>query len=184
MTVRAFVALDISYESRQAVEAATTGLRDAGISGVRWVRPEAIHLTLKFLGNVDAGQVQTILGALEAAAAGTGPFELKLTGLGAFPNVRTPRVIWVGLYAEIDPLLELQRRVDLELHSALGIPIEKRHFSPHLTIGRVRDNLPIAEGRRIGQTISAAVLGQQVSWQVTELNLIPNPPKDVLGDSP
>ena len=169
--VRAFVALDISCEARHALEAAATGLRDAGVSGVRWVRPEAIHLTLKFLGDVDTTRVQTILGALETAGAGTGPIHLELSGLGAFPNVRSPRVIWVGLEGERDRLLELQKRVDRELRSALDIPLEKRDFSPHLTLGRVGD-ISAEERIRIGEAFSKAIPRPEVHWQVTEVRLI------------
>ena len=95
--VRAFIAAEISQEARDALEAVSDGLKTQGVSGVRWVRPQGVHLTLKFLGEIDEDLVPGVLEAMERACRVTGPFTLGLGNVGAFPNNNSPRVIWVGL---------------------------------------------------------------------------------------
>ena len=102
--VRAFIAVDISQEARAALAGVAERLQQQGVSGVRWVRPEGIHLTLKFLGEIDTDLVGKILEAMERAVDGTMPLTLALSEPGAFPNANSPRVIWVGLQGRPGPL--------------------------------------------------------------------------------
>ena len=111
----------------------TAPLRDRGLP-VKWVRAEAIHLTLKFLGDVSEERDGELCAALGRAAAGARALTLELGGFGVFPDARRPRVLWVGIGAE--PALEiLQHHVEQEF-APLGFPTEARAFRPHVTLGR------------------------------------------------
>lgn len=118
--------------------------------GARWVKPENIHLTLKFLGNTDPGRIDSIRVAMADAARGVGPFTLAAKGLGVFPGIKRPRVIWIGLAGQTQVLFDLQRRLDDNL-VAIGVPKEKRPFKGHLTLGRFRESVDAA---KIGRVIS------------------------------
>ena len=170
--VRAFVAVDISQGARDALSEAAERLQRQALSSVRWVRSEGIHLTLKFLGEVDSALVDRILGALEPAARGTGPFSLGLSELGAFPSADSPRVVWVGLKGDLSSLGELQVRIDRQLHADLGFAPEGRSFSPHLTLGRLRQGASGAERRRVAGAMSQVTLSTDVSWDAREVRLI------------
>jgi 2'-5' RNA ligase len=102
------------------------------------VRVEGIHLTLKFLGNVAPELIEEIKPALGRAASQTAPIHIEPAGCGAFPTMKSPRVIWVGLRGQVGPLSELARRVEAAM-VPLGFKPEDRPFKPHLTVGRVRD---------------------------------------------
>jgi 2'-5' RNA ligase len=131
--VRVFVALNFPRSVRQELWDATAPLRALELP-VRWVREEGLHLTLKFLGEVAAEREAELVAALGRAAAGARPLSLVVRGLGVFPDVRRPRVVWLGVEGE--PALELlQHRVEQEF-GPLGFPPEGRPFRPHLTLGR------------------------------------------------
>lgn len=120
---------------RRALWRDTAPLRASALP-VRWVREDAVHLTIKFLGEQPAGRESEIAAALAPVAARARPFGLSVNGLGAFPDARRPRVLWAGL--EPVPALELlQHDVELTL-AQLGFESEARPFHPHLTLGRVK----------------------------------------------
>lgn len=131
--MRLFIALTPPPDVQREVWNAFAPLRARPLP-VKWVPPENLHLTLKFLGEVGAERQPEILGALATAAQGARTITLVVRGAGAFPNHRAPRVVWAGI--EADPAIEiLADRV--ERHCApLGFPIEGRPFRPHLTLGR------------------------------------------------
>lgn len=135
-TVRAFVAANLDPGLKRAIALVQEQLR-ATRADVGWVRPENLHLTLKFLGQVAEASVQTIAEAIEAAALGDGSFRLVFAGLGAFPQPRSARVIWVGVDEGAQGLAGLQARLEAQLEP-LGFPREARPFTAHLTLGRVR----------------------------------------------
>ena len=133
--MRLFFAINLPAEEQDRLHRATARLRAADLP-VRWVPPQNLHVTLRFLGSV-AGQL--VAGVQEAgarAAAGIAPFDTRLGGIGAFPNTRRPRVIWVGVQ-KAEPLL--------------GFAPEDRAFQPHITLGRVRDGARPAELARFGE---------------------------------
>lgn len=101
------------------------------------MRPESVHVTLAFLGQVDDARVPELVRALEGAARAGGRFSLGLGGGGSFGSPRAPRVLWVGVTGEVDALVALQQRV-VEALAPLGFPPEERRFSPHLTLARAR----------------------------------------------
>ncbi|HEY5649661.1 MAG TPA: RNA 2',3'-cyclic phosphodiesterase [Nitrospiria bacterium] len=153
--MRLFIAFELPPEIIKAVAAVQSKLKKTE-AHVTWVRPEGIHLTLKFLGEVPEPRIPEIEGALEAAAKGTGPISVTIGGVGAFPDGTRPRVIWVGVQshqqgspgddrAEGDKLPgvntfgELAGRIEKEL-GRLGFEENNRPFRPHLTLGRVRSS--------------------------------------------
>lgn len=105
--------------------------------GVRWVRPEGLHLTLKFLGDVPSCKVEAIGKVMEEVARSFPPFEVEVRGAGAFPNLRRPRVLWVGVSDPEGRLKGLFKALEKGLRK-LGFPEEERDFHPHLTLGRVK----------------------------------------------
>ena len=141
-TVRAFICIELPDVLRDELARLQKLLKPAS-RGVRWVRPQGIHLTLKFLGDVKTDQLPAIESAVENATADVLPFELKADGAGAFPNYKRPRVYWIGINDPTDTLATLQQQIEAAIEP-LGFPREKRSFSPHLTLGRVKspDNLP------------------------------------------
>ncbi len=132
--LRAFVAVEIPWELQAAFDAVQSELRQLGIRA-RWVRTGNIHLTLKFLGDVTAGQVSDVAEAVRAAVCGHAPIPLSARGIGVFPGVRRPRVIWIGLSGQTERLAELQLGLEERL-STLGFLKDERPFRGHVTIGR------------------------------------------------
>jgi 2'-5' RNA ligase len=152
--LRAFIAIQLSDEMKRQIGSVQAELKrevsgsGRGGKGVKigkigWVQPEGIHLTLKFLGDIQETQVDAVREILHKAAASARPFTLEARGLGAFPNPRAPRVIWLGLHGSSDDMTELQRlQAAVEDGVAgLGFPKEGRAFTPHLTLARIRDRV-------------------------------------------
>ena len=138
-TYRAFVAIDLPESVRSALETAQAALKKFEFR-VKWVRPESIHLTLKFLGNIDTARTDAVFNAMTLAAEGRHPLTLSPSGIGVFPNVRRPRVIWVGIGGQMDLLKNLQQSLDAHL-ADLGFPRDSRPFKGHLTLGRVKGKI-------------------------------------------
>jgi len=136
--VRLFVAVELNKQIKDELAKAQHALREFDRL-VRWSGGNQMHLTLKFLGEVPDSQVDDICTAVELAASESAGFELTLQGAGCFPPKGKVRVVWVGLAEESKALANCQRRVEDEL-SEIGFPPERRPFSPHLTLGRVRDD--------------------------------------------
>lgn len=133
--MRLFVAVNLPDPIRQEIWESARLLRDRRFP-IRWVTSEAMHITLKFLGEVSAHREDSVRESLEAAAAGVPPFVMRIGGFGAFPDPRRAKVIWVGCSPA--PLLEqLSHQVD-ECMGAVGFARETRAFHPHVTLGRVR----------------------------------------------
>jgi 2'-5' RNA ligase len=154
-TVRAFIAIELNPTILQALSDLQASLRqDVPPKLVRWVRPQGIHLTLKFLGDVPRTKVDSIAEAMRAVCARHAPFSFAVGGMGCFPNPRRPRVVWVGVDEPSGVLARLQRDVDRAI-SPLGFPAEKRRFHPHLTLGRVKGRNPDAVAA-LGEYVSRA----------------------------
>ncbi|KYH31077.1 RNA 2',3'-cyclic phosphodiesterase [Neomoorella mulderi] len=131
--MRLFVAINFSPALQSALAGLLGELRQLPVT-VKWVPPENIHLTLKFLGEVAPARVEEIGAALRRAVVGVNPWHLEVKGTGVFPNWRNPRVVWVGVESE-KPLYVLQQQVTRE-YLELGFPADS--FTPHLTLGRLR----------------------------------------------
>lgn len=134
--IRTFVAIDLPEDVRADLVSVMSDL-GREIRGVRWVRPEGLHLTLKFLGDIDEKTVPPLAGELDAVARGCRPLNLSVEGLGAFPDARRPRVIWAGLSGDLAVLGDLASRVD-RVCTSFGVKPEKRPFRAHITIGRLK----------------------------------------------
>jgi 2'-5' RNA ligase len=148
--VRLFVALTPPPLVQRAVWDAFAPLRARALP-VKWVPPDGIHLTLKFLGEVADDRVAELGGALVDAVAGARAISLVVRGAGAFPDARRPRVFWAGV--EPDPAIELlQDRVE-RVFAALGFPTEARAFRPHLTLGRAGRDARVREFAELGQAL-------------------------------
>jgi 2'-5' RNA ligase len=133
--MRTFVAIDLEPGLKRALEDLVRTLKRTG-ADVRWVDGRGMHLTLKFLGEIDEAAVPAVGQAVKTATSGRGRFPLVLRGTGAFPPGKSPRVLWVGV-AEEPALMDLQKAVEARLE-AEGYPREERPFHPHLTLGRVK----------------------------------------------
>lgn len=134
--IRTFIALTLPEGTLQGVGTLLNQLQKTG-AAVSWVKPDRIHLTLKFLGNVSSGQIEDIKDVLKKVAASTSCFSLQPSGCGAFPSLKQLRVVWVGLRGDGEALENLQRKVE-EALIPFGFKPENRPFRPHLTVGRVR----------------------------------------------
>jgi len=134
--IRSFIAIELSPPLRQHIEKIQNELKRT-TSDVRWVRTEGIHLTLKFLGSIDEEQIDAIGDSIEECLADTKIFTVTVGSLGAFPNKEHPKVIWIGIENERGVLQKLQQAIDTKL-TGLGFAAEKRTFSPHLTLGRIK----------------------------------------------
>jgi 2'-5' RNA ligase len=134
------------------------------------VRPEGVHLTLKFLGEIPEGSVQPLQAAICEAARGVSPFTVEVGGLGCFPNLTRPRVVWVGVDCPDGSLAEVQKRIE-EAAAACGFEREARAFSPHLTLGRVRQGEPPATLRQLGGVVALFPAPQRQRLEVSEVCL-------------
>ena len=170
--VRVFVAVELPDDVRTALARVQDSLRDApGVRAARWLATSGIHLTLKFLGEVSRSSLEPIYDVVLSACDGRRTFELRLAGLGCFPNVRRPRIVWVGVHEPTGQLAELQRAIEFRL-AQLGHPVEGRRFSPHLTIARVRHGASKAQVRALGGTIANCGVGEVARMTVDAVSVM------------
>jgi 2'-5' RNA ligase len=171
-TLRTFIAIELDEEVHDNLRHLRDRLAGQVAPGsVRWVRPEGIHLTLKFLGDTPVDKVEEVKAALTQAAAEVGPFTFTVTGLGCFPNSRRPRVVWVGIQELTGALARLRDAVE-EHVAPLGFPTERRSFSPHLTLGRVQRRASKSEVREIGEVVASSSIGIVGEMTVTSVSYI------------
>jgi len=137
--MRTFIAIELDDSIRQRLGRIReiSGIRDRAF---RWVKHASIHLTLKFLGEIEPEIVPEVNGAMERAVIGVTPFVIEVGGMGCFPGLRNPRVLWVAVDAREDTLLPLQSSLEAEL-DGIGFKREKRIFKPHLTLARIRGRI-------------------------------------------
>ena len=162
-TLRTFIAIEIPPETKEALSQVQAHWRKVAPLTIRWVDTQGLHLTLKFLGDIDRDQVATIPAAMERAANGVAAFTLGLGEAGAFPSPQRPRVVWVGVTGQIEPLRVLVQRLEAELLT-LRFPKEERALSPHLTLGRIRN--PQGALPMVREPIPP------VNWQVDHIDLM------------
>jgi len=134
--IRAFLAIDLPAGLRSGLAQVQEELKKSA-ADVRWVPVGNIHLTLKFFGNVPEADLDAISRAVHAAAEQQAPLQLQVTRAGAFPSLKSPRVVWLGLGGDLIPLTQFFHRLE-KAFAALGYPPEGRAFNPHLTLGRVK----------------------------------------------
>ena len=134
--IRTFIGLELDNPCREALARETDRLR-RNAPKVRWVRPENLHLTLAFIGAVPTADLGELFQAVDGVAGSSAPFSLELIGLGCYPDLRRPRIVWAGCGEGREPLIRLAGAVQDAL-ARLGYPRERRAYSPHLTMGRVK----------------------------------------------
>lgn len=154
-SVRAFIAIDLPEDLRRGLGDRIDRLRDAmpGVP-IRWMRPEAIHLTLRFLGDTGLDQLPELKQSLDNLAGAMPDFAISVGGLGCFPNPQRPRVLWLGVQEESGVLISLQKEVEAMCRE-LGFPGEKKRFSPHLTLGRIRAGRELSAAAELGRILRA-----------------------------
>ena len=168
--IRSFIAIELPDELKRELTRLEARLKSGEASGMRWVDPESIHLTLRFLGDIAADRVGEITRAMEEAAQTVPSFRLEVKDLGVFPSLKRVQVAWVGLSGEIDKLVQLQQRIESNLEG-LGFAAEERAFTPHLTLGRVRNQASFDERQRLGQLIAGTKF-EGSSLTVDTINLM------------
>lgn len=136
-TIRAFLALDPPPEVLHKVAEIQTAIRKNIRGALSWVRPEGIHLTLKFFGGIAEDDVHGISEVVAGQTIGVRPLNLEARGLGIFPGLKRPRVLWLGIDGEVERLIVLQKAIDQGLE-ARGFPMEERPFRAHLTLARIK----------------------------------------------
>lgn len=171
-TVRTFIAIELDAGLKAGLALAQERLHErVPPRSVRWVRPEAIHLTLKFLGDTPIERLDEIKAALGQATAESQPFGIDVGGLGCFPNLRRPRVVWIGLQEPTGMLVRLRDSLE-NLVASLGFPAEKRPFHPHLTLGRVQRYVSKSDVREIGEVVSTSAFGKIGEISVSSVSYI------------
>jgi len=172
---RLFVAVELDGHVQEALSRLRHDLQRRGLRGLRWVRPEGIHLTLKFLGETPRDRLSSITEALSTSTAGVPRHGLTLGKLGTFGSRNAPRVLWLDLEGDLEFLLRLQEQVERAL-KPIGFPAEKRSFSPHLTLARVRPEdaravaSPLAEAVAATRTPKAKIEVRELSLMLSSLN--------------
>lgn len=136
MGIRSFLAFELAPDIKTQIETLSEELKDSNLP-VRWVKPENIHLTLIFFGDVEENVIEDIKEKVNEAVKGMASVKIRLKGVGVFPNLKRPRVVWVGLGGDIDRLSDLRDNLQSKLN-ALGFIPERRPFKPHLTLGRFK----------------------------------------------
>ncbi len=169
--LRLFVACELPPAVREALGDLQGSLRKAGASNLRWVRPEGIHLTLKFLGSVAPERVGGVQDALGKAVSEPFRWQVRLSKVGGFGGPARLRVVWVGLEGDLEPMNEMARRVELAL-KPLGFPSEGRPFAPHLTLARVRDEASVEERRRLHQLLQAFPFPSSPAFTLDSVSLM------------
>ena len=169
--IRSFIAVELPGELKLELTRLQDRLKSGSQAPVKWVDANSIHLTLKFLGNIDRPMADKITSALGEAVRGINPFRLALGRTGVFPNERRVQVIWVGLIGDVERLSHLQRRVESNLVH-LGFAKETRPFTPHLTLARLRDRATPDERQRLGQIIVRTDTPSGHGFEVDSIHLM------------
>jgi len=170
-TIRAFIAIELPAELRQELTRLQAELKADNRLRIKWVNPNGIHLTLKFLGNIPVSDTDRITQAMTDAARRIMPFYLKTETLGAFPNLKRAQVVWVGLGGETDKLKQLQQLIETNL-TQLGFAAEQRQFKPHLTLARLGREVSPAERQHLGEFIASTRFEMGERMKVDSINLI------------
>jgi 2'-5' RNA ligase len=169
--LRLFVACELPQEALDALARLQADLREKGAGRLRWVRPEGIHLTLKFLGAVAPEMAQRVTDALAASIVEPFTLNLRFDRLGSFGGRMRLRVLWIGLAGDVEELASLAETVENALRP-LGFPRENRRFAPHLTLARVPDDMGIEERSRLADLIAAYKLPPLPSMSISEVALM------------
>ncbi len=165
--MRTFIAIELPGAVKSELAQITDELKSSR-ADVKWIKPEAIHLTLKFLGSIDEQKAKEVKDVLNKTAKGQVPFEMSLEGLGAFPNPASPRVIWAGVKEGAQNTINLAKSLEDQLEK-IGFEKEKRPFHPHLTLGRLRS---LQNKGKLSNLLGSIEFKSPSTIKVTHLSLI------------
>ena len=169
--IRSFIAIELPEGVTEGLARLRKKMERDEHRFVKWVDPDGIHLTLKFLGNIPSKWITEITKAIEEATQVVSPFHLEISGLGAFPSLKQARVFWVGIGGEMDKLSKLHQNIDSAL-AALGFPKEERPFVPHLTLARVRQGTSPPERRGFGELVGSTLFEDKYHVEVEAVSLM------------
>ncbi len=169
-THRLFVACELPEEVRHAVGGLVESLREQSDGAVRWVNPRSLHVTLKFLGEVPERQIPAVKMALQEAVVRHSAFFLQLSSIGTFGGREGLRVMWAAVAGDVLRLEALTRDVNRAL-SVVGFEPETRPFRPHLTLGRVRNDVPTRQRAEIEVAVGKIDI-PECEWRTTEISLV------------
>ena len=170
-TIRTFVAIELDDDTKAHIASAIETLREKQIDNLRLVRSEGVHLTLKFLGDIEGSQVTQVADAMKHAAYQQTRFSLTLGAPGVFPSTNRARVLWISLDGEIKALKFLQAEVETALIS-VGFAAERQPFNPHLTIGRMHHRASRFERQRATDALFALRLPANQTISVNSISLM------------
>jgi 2'-5' RNA ligase len=169
--IRAFIAIELPDGLKSSIREYETRLNAPAFRCAKWVAPASIHLTLKFLGQVNLKQVDEISRTTEMVVKHHRTFNLKTAGVGFFPDAARMRVFWLGLAGDIDKLQSLQRQLE-DLMAGLGFTREGRPFAAHLTLARMREDCSIADRRSLADAVGKFAFAPCFSMDVISVSLI------------
>jgi len=168
--IRAFIAIDLSPEIQNQLDVVLKNYKDQLVKvPIRWVAVNNIHLTLKFLGDVSLANLPLLTDMLATEVSSHHGFEISVGGSGAFPNIRQPRVIWVGVEAPQE-IISIQNGIE-STTARLGYAREERQFSPHLTLGRISRNATSQDVKAISQCLERIRVGFLGATLVEKIHL-------------
>jgi 2'-5' RNA ligase len=168
--LRLFVACEIPEDARRVIASAIETLRQRSGEAVRWVRPDGLHVTLKFLGEVPLRNMPRVKLACQEAVAGHSPFTLEFASIGTFGGREGLRLMWAGIAGDVLRLEALVRSMNTAL-AVVGFEPERRPFRPHLTLGRVRDEIPTRKRAEIEVAVGKLDI-PETPWRVSHVSLM------------
>jgi len=163
--MRCFIAIELDDEIKDNLQTAQQFFKSIPDEKVNWTKRSQMHLTLKFLGEASEDQIPKIIDAIQSSAAEIAPFDLPVAGLGSFPPSGSPRVLWAGVQRS-ESLQKLQKSIEATV-SPLGFPSEDRDFTPHLTLGRVKERIDPKTAKTIIQNKQNFTAGTQHVTKIT-----------------
>jgi 2'-5' RNA ligase len=168
--LRLFVACEVPDDVKEALGETITSLRKKSGPAVRWIKPEGIHVTLKFLGEVPVKKLPAVKLAIQEAVVGHSPFELEFSNIGTFGGREGLRIMWVGIAGDVLRLEALVRAVNAAL-AVVGFEPERRPYRPHLTLGRVRDEIGTRQRAEIEVAVGKTDV-PGVNWRTSQVSLM------------
>jgi len=169
--LRLFVAIGLPDDAREELGRLQKKLQNEGLDDLKWVSPDSLHITLKFLGYTDQAKISGISEKLNSLSRQFNPFEIGFKGLGVFPALSRAQVLWVGLTGELGKLQMLASEVEDSMIS-LGFEREKRRFTPHLTLARARQQVTPALQQAIASVVGNAFLSSSAQVRVSSVSLM------------
>jgi len=171
--MRTFIAIELPTKTIQAVEALQEQLIAQVIpQTVRWTVMQNVHLTLHFLGNVPDKKINKISQSIYYSIKNSPPFTLNLAGLGCFPNFNKPRIVWVDIRGDVQQLQTIQKELGQQLKRNIDFTPEARRYTPHLTIGRIKKDIPASRISRLGEQLQQIKVPTIAPLPVTNISVM------------